>query len=97
MQEGLETSVTGRLTSVLIPPHNLSKILQEITLRLPQDVSLIAGSNTEDMYEYVHYEVATVQACAATTATRLLAFRWETQIWSWSFSKVYPYQHIQVY
>jgi hypothetical protein len=50
LQEGLETSATGRLSSVLILPHNLSKILQEVTLRLPQDVSLIAGSNTEDMY-----------------------------------------------
>jgi hypothetical protein len=60
LQEGLETSATGRLTSVWIPPHNLSKILQEVTLRLPQDVSLIAASNIENMY--VYYEVATVQA-----------------------------------
>jgi hypothetical protein len=73
VQEGLETSATGRLSLVLIPPHNLSKIVQEITLRLPQDVSLIASSNTGDTY--VHYEVATVKAYVTTTATRLLAFR----------------------
>jgi hypothetical protein len=40
LQEGLEISAPGRLSSVLIPPHNLSKMLQEVTLRLPQDVSL---------------------------------------------------------
>lgn len=36
LQEGLEISAAGRLSSVLIPPHNLSKILQEVTLRLPR-------------------------------------------------------------
>jgi hypothetical protein len=33
LQEGLETSATGRLSSVLIPPHKLSKILQEVILK----------------------------------------------------------------
>jgi hypothetical protein len=70
LQEGLEISAAGRLSSVLIPPHNLSKILQEVTLRLPQDVSLIAGFNVENMY--VYYEVATVQAYATATAIRLI-------------------------
>jgi hypothetical protein len=70
VQEGLENSATGRLSSVLIPPHNLSKILEEVTLRLPQDVSLTAGSNTENMY--VYYEVATVQAYATMTVIRLI-------------------------
>jgi hypothetical protein len=70
LQEGLEISAAGRLSSVLIPPHNLSKILQEVTLRLPQDISLIAGSNVENMY--VYYEVATVQAYATAAAIRLI-------------------------
>jgi hypothetical protein len=70
VQGGLEISNTGRLSSVLIPPHNLSKILEEVTLRLPQDVSLIAGSNIENMY--VYYEVATLQAYATMTAIRLI-------------------------
>jgi hypothetical protein len=60
LQERLEIIANGRLSSVLIPPHNLSKILQDVTLRLPQDVSLIAGFNVENMY--VYYEVATLQA-----------------------------------
>ena len=70
LQEGLEISAAGRLSSVLIPPHNLSKILQEVALRLPQDVSLIAGFTVENMY--VYYEVATVQAYATATTIRLI-------------------------
>jgi hypothetical protein len=70
LQGGLEISAAGRLSSVLIHPHNLSKILQEVTLRLPQDISLIAGFNVENMY--VYYEVATVQAYATATAIRLI-------------------------
>jgi hypothetical protein len=66
LQEGLDTSTTGRLSSVLILPHNLSRILREVILKLPQDVSLIAGFTIENMY--VYYEVAKVQAYAPTTA-----------------------------
>jgi hypothetical protein len=70
LQEGLETSATGRLSLVLIPPYNLSKILQEVTLRLPHDVSLIAGSDIDNMYAY--YDVAAAQAYATPTAIRLV-------------------------
>jgi hypothetical protein len=70
LQEGLETSATGKLSSVLIPPHNLSKILQEVILKLPQDISLIAGFSIENMY--VYYDVATVLAYATRTAIRLV-------------------------
>jgi hypothetical protein len=70
LQEGLEISAAGRLSSVSVPPHNLSKILQEVTLRLSQDISLIAGFNVENMY--VYYGVATVQAYATATASRLI-------------------------
>jgi hypothetical protein len=56
LQEGLETSATGRLFSILIPPHNLSKILEEVILKLSQDVSLIAGFIIENMY--IYYDVA---------------------------------------
>jgi hypothetical protein len=70
LQSGLDTSATGRLSSVLIPPHNLSSILREVLFKLPQDVSLIAGTTIENMYAY--YEVAKVQAYATTTAIRLV-------------------------
>jgi hypothetical protein len=39
-------------------------------LKLPPDVSLIAGFESEDMY--IHYEVARVQAYATRTAIRLV-------------------------
>lgn len=70
LQGGMETSATGRLSSVLIPPHNLSKFLQEVALWLPPDASLLAGSSMENMYLY--YDVATVQAYAKTSAIRLV-------------------------
>jgi hypothetical protein len=43
-------------------------MLQEVILKLPQDVSLIAGFTIENIY----YEVAKVQAYATTTAIRLV-------------------------
>jgi hypothetical protein len=70
LQEGLDVSATGRLSSVLIPPSNLSRVLQEVVLRLPQGISLIAGFAIEDMYKY--YEVATVQAYATSSNIRLV-------------------------
>ncbi|PNF23241.1 hypothetical protein B7P43_G17645 [Cryptotermes secundus] len=70
LQEGLETNATGRLSSDLIPPHNLSMILQQVILKLPQDISLIAGFTVDNMY--IYYEVAKVQAYATTTAIRLV-------------------------
>jgi hypothetical protein len=70
LQEGLDITATGRLSSVLIPPHNLSAILQGVILKLPPGISLIAGFESEDMY--IHYEVARVQAYATSTAIRLV-------------------------
>jgi hypothetical protein len=70
LQEGLDFTATGSLSSVLIPPHNLSAILQGVILKLHPGVSLIAGFESEDMY--IHYEVARVQAYATRTAIRLV-------------------------
>jgi hypothetical protein len=70
LQEGMETSATGRLSSVFIPPYNLSKILQEVILKLPQHVSLIAKFSIENMY--VNYDVTNVQAYASTTTILLV-------------------------
>jgi hypothetical protein len=70
LKEGLEVSAMGRLSSVSIPPHNLSSILQGIILKLPQDISLIAGNTIENMYLF--YDVARVQAYATGTSIRLV-------------------------
>jgi hypothetical protein len=60
IQEGLNVTSTGKLSAVLLPPHNLSQILQQVTLKLPNDVSLLAGTNLEDMF--IYYEVSKVHA-----------------------------------
>jgi hypothetical protein len=70
LQEGLEAYATGRLSSVLILPYNLSRTLQEVIFKLPQDVSLIAGFTTANMY--VCYDVTNVQAYASTTTILLV-------------------------
>jgi hypothetical protein len=38
LHEGLDVTSSGRLSSVLIPPNNLSALLQQIASRLPRDV-----------------------------------------------------------
>lgn len=61
---------TGKLSAELLPPHNLSQILQQVALRLPTDVSLLAGTSLEDMF--IYYEVAKFQACATSFEIRLV-------------------------
>jgi hypothetical protein len=62
LHEGIDISSSGRLSSVLVPPNNLSSLLQQIALKLPRDVSLLAGTDLDNMY--VYYDVARVQAYA---------------------------------
>jgi len=58
IRQGLDVTSTGKLSAELLPPHNLSQILQQVALRLPTDVSLLAGTSLEDMF--VYYKVARV-------------------------------------
>ena len=44
--------------------------MQQVALRLPTDVSLIAGTNLEDMF--VYYETAKVQAYATPSEIRVI-------------------------
>ena len=52
IRHGLDVTSTGKLSAELLPPHNLSQILQQVALRLPADVSLLAGTSLEDMFVY---------------------------------------------
>ena len=70
IRQGLDVTSTGKLSAGLLPPHNLSLILQQVALRLPTDVSLLTGTNVEDMF--VYYETAKVQAYATPTEIRLV-------------------------
>jgi hypothetical protein len=45
IRQGLEVSSKGKLSAVLLPPHNLLQILQQIALRLPNDASILAVTN----------------------------------------------------
>jgi hypothetical protein len=70
LHEGLDITSSGRLSSVLIPPNNLSALLQQIALRLPRDVSFITSTDVDSMY--VYYGVARVQAYATVGTIRLV-------------------------
>jgi hypothetical protein len=61
---------TGKLSAALLPPHNLSQILQQVALRLPTNMSLLAGTSLEDMF--IYYKVAKVQAYATPSEIRLV-------------------------
>ena len=50
IRQGLEVTSTGKLSAELLPPQNLSQILQQIVLSLPTDVLLLAGTSLEDMF-----------------------------------------------
>ena len=67
---GIRLTSTGKLSAALLPPSNLSQILQRCALRLPTDVSLLAGTSLEDMF--IYYEVAKVQAYGTPSEIRLL-------------------------
>jgi hypothetical protein len=70
IRQGLDVTSTGRLSAELLPPHNLSQILQQVALRLPNGVSLLAGTSLEDIF--IYYEVAMVQAYATSSEIRLV-------------------------
>ena len=70
IRQGLDVTSTGKLSAELLPPHNLSQILQQVALRLPTDVSLLAGTSMEDMF--IYYEIAKVQAFATPSEIRLV-------------------------
>jgi hypothetical protein len=55
---------------VLVPPHNLSALLQQIVLKLPRDVSFLTGTVVD--YMNVYYSVAEVQAYSTAGSIRLV-------------------------
>jgi hypothetical protein len=69
IQESLDVTSIGKLSSVLINPGNLSEILQQVSLQLPAGLSMLTGLMIEDMY--VYYTVATVHAVATSKSIRL--------------------------
>jgi hypothetical protein len=70
IRQGLDVTYRGKLSAALLPPHNLSLLLQKVALKLPTDVALLAGIRLEDMF--VYYQVARVQAYATPSEIRLV-------------------------
>jgi len=69
MQESLDVTSNGKLSSVLINLYNLSEILQQVSLQLLAGLSMLTGLTIEDMY--VYYTIATVHAVATSKSIRL--------------------------
>ena len=69
LQESLDLTSLGKLSSGLISPYNLSVILQQVSLKLPQGMTMLTGLAVEDMY--VSYTIAIVHAVATSKSIRL--------------------------
>jgi hypothetical protein len=70
LQEAIDVTSAGQLSSVLIHPYNLSMILQQVSLQLPAGLSMLTGLTVQDMY--VYYAIAVVHAVATSQSIRLL-------------------------
>ena len=69
LQESLDVTSVGKLSSVLISPYNLSTILQQVSMQLLARLSMLTGLTVEEMY--VYYAVATVHVVATSKSIRL--------------------------
>jgi hypothetical protein len=48
--QGLDVTSIGKLSAGFLPPHNVSRIVQQVALSLLNDAILIAGTDVEDMF-----------------------------------------------
>jgi hypothetical protein len=69
LQESLDVTSLGQLSSVLINPYNLSVILQQVSLQLHAGLTMLTGLTVEDMN--VYYTIATVHAVDTSKTNRL--------------------------
>ena len=69
LQEAIDVTSLGQLSSVLIHPYNLSVILQQISFQLPAGLSMLTGLTVQEMY--VYYTIAKVHAVATSKNIRL--------------------------
>jgi hypothetical protein len=69
LQESLDLTSVGKLSSTLINPQNLSELLKQVSLHLPTGTSMLTGLTVEEMY--VYYAVTNVHATATSRSIRL--------------------------
>jgi hypothetical protein len=53
LQESLDLTSVGKLSSTLINSYNLSELLQQVNLHLLKGTSMLTGLSMEDMYIYI--------------------------------------------
>ena len=69
LQEAMDVISLSQLSSVLIHPYNLLKILQQISLQLPAGLTMLTGLTVQEMY--VYHAIAVVGAVATSRNIRL--------------------------
>ena len=69
IQESLDVTSMGKLSSGLTNSCNLSSILQHVSMQLPAGLTMLTGLTVEEMY--VYYTVALVHAVATSMNIRL--------------------------
>lgn len=70
MQEALDVTATGHLSSILLTPAKLYEILKEIVQKLPNGLSLITDVDLDKVYNY--YRMAKVNAVSIKNSVRLI-------------------------
>jgi hypothetical protein len=71
LQESLDVTSVGKLSSNLISPHNLLDLLKQVSLHLPAGTSMLTGLTISIEEMYVYYAVANVHATATSQSIRL--------------------------
>jgi len=69
LQEAIDVTSLGQLSSVLIHPYNLSVVLQQVSLQLSAGLSMLTGLAVQELY--VYYTIATVHVVANFKNIRL--------------------------
>lgn len=70
MQEALDVTATGHLSSMLLTPVKLYETLREIVPKLPADLSLLTDVELDKVYSY--YRLARVHAVSIQNMIRLI-------------------------
>ena len=70
MQEALDVTATGHLSSMLLTPVKLYETLREIVPKLPADLSLLTEVELDKVYSY--YRLARVHAVSIQNMIRLI-------------------------
>ncbi|XP_039299556.1 uncharacterized protein LOC120355274 [Nilaparvata lugens] len=65
LRQSLEDTSAGKLSSLLVPPQNLSLIMQQVVGKLPTGLSLLTTTEIDQIYEYYHF--VTVHAVSTIT------------------------------